>query len=132
MTETVRVALMNDNDSPKKMKLSNICKLLDCEVMSCSDSMNVETALVLSSDMMSDVLAFAQPGALMITGLTNSQSIRTADFADAAAILYVRGKRPDEKTIKLAKDLSITVLCSDMGMFDVCGKLFSKGLRGVC
>ncbi|MBU1024255.1 hypothetical protein KKB99_08245 [bacterium] len=123
---------MNDIDSPKRMKLSHICELLECEVMLSIDSMDVETALVLSSDMMSDVLAFAQPGALMITGLTNSQSIRTADFADAAAILYIRGKKPDEKTLELAKELSIPVLCSEMGMFDVCGTLFSQGLRGAC
>lgn len=123
---------MNDNNSAKRMKLSHICELLECEVMFSNNAMDVETALVLSSDMMSDVLAFAQPGALMITGLTNSQSVRTADFADAAAILYIRGKKPDEKTVKLAEDLSIPVLCSDMGMFDVCGILFSKGLRGAC
>lgn len=115
-----------------KLKLSEISEILDGEIVLALDSLDVETALVLSSDMMSDVLAFAQPGALMITGLTNSQSVRTADFADAAAILYIRGKVPDEKTIKLAEELKIPILSTKMGMFDVCGVLYAKGLRGVC
>ncbi len=116
----------------KKLTLSEISEILDCEIVLGLDSLDVETALVLSSDMMSDVLAFAQPGALMITGLTNSQSVRTADFADAAAILYIRGKVPDEKTIKLAEELKIPILSTKMGMFDVCGVLYAEGLRGVC
>jgi predicted transcriptional regulator len=116
----------------KKLTLSEISEILDCEIVLGLDSLDVETALVLSSDMMSDVLAFAQPGALMITGLTNSQSVRTADFADAAAVLYIRGKMPEEKTIQLAEELKIPILSTKMGMFDVCGVLYAEGLRGVC
>jgi len=116
----------------KKLTLSEISEILDCEIVLGLDSLDVEIALVLSSGMMSDVLAFAQPGALMITGLTNSQSVRTADFADAAAVLYLRGKIPEEKTIQLAEELKIPILSTKMGMFDVCGVLYAKGLRGVC
>ena len=123
---------MTDCNEIKKLTLSEICEHLDCKIVLSLDSLDVETALVLSSDMMSDVLAFAQPGALMITGLTNSQSVRTADFADASAILYVRGKIPEEKTIKLAEELNIPILSTKLGMFDVCGILYDKGLRGVC
>jgi predicted transcriptional regulator len=115
-----------------KMTLSQIAELLECEVCLSPASMDISTALVLSSDMMSDVLAFAEPGALMITGLTSSQSVRTADFADAAAVLYIRGKRPDQTTLELAKELNIPVMCTKMGMFEVCGKLYSNGLRGIC
>lgn len=123
---------MNNCSETEKLALSEICEILECKIVLGLDSLDVETALVLSSDMMSDVLAFAQPGALMITGLTNSQSVRTADFADAAAILYVRGKIPEEKTIKLAEELRIPILSTKLGMFDVCGILYAKGLRGVC
>lgn len=123
---------MKNCSEATSLKLSAISELLNCEIVLSLDSLDVETATVLSSDMMSDVLAFAQPGALMITGLTNQQSVRTADFADAAAILYVRGKLPEEKTINLAKELNIPILSTKLGMFDVCGILFEKGLRGVC
>jgi predicted transcriptional regulator len=82
--------------------------------------------------MMSDVLAYAEPGALMVTGLVNSQSVRTADIADAAAIIYVRGKRPDDQTVGLADEMNNPLLASDMGLFEACGILYAAGLKGVC
>jgi predicted transcriptional regulator len=80
---------------------------------------------------MSEVLASAHPGALLITGLTNIQSVRTADVADISAILYVRGKRPNEKTIQLAREKKIVLIATALGMFEACGILRDHGLKGV-
>jgi len=44
---------------------------------------------------MSEVLAFCGHGPLLVTGLTNLQSVHTAEVVDAQAILYVNDKRPD-------------------------------------
>jgi predicted transcriptional regulator len=115
-----------------KMKLSTIKTLLNCEVLSGEDKLDVEISVSLSSDMMSDVLAFAEPGALLITGLTNSQSVRTADVADASAILYIRGKRPDEGALHLAAKMNLPVLATGLGMFEVNGILYAEGLKGIC
>ncbi|MCK4720085.1 hypothetical protein KAU08_05480 [bacterium] len=114
------------------MKLSRIKELLGCEELSSSHSGDTEIESVMPSDMMSDVLAFAQPEALLITGLVNSQSVRTADFADAILIVYVRGKKPSEQTIELAKELNISVMATGMGMFEACGILYEGGLKGIC
>jgi predicted transcriptional regulator len=114
------------------LKLSRIKELLECEELSSSHSGDVEIENVMPSDMMSDVLAFAQPEALLITGLVNSQSVRTADFADAILIIYIRGRKPDEQTIELAKDLNISVMATDLGMFEACGILYEGGLKGIC
>lgn len=114
------------------MKLSEIKNLLKCDVLAGEDRLDIEIKKCLSSDMMSDVLAFAEPGALLITGLTNSQSVRTADIADASAILYIRGKRPDEGALHLANRMDLPVLATEMGMFDVSGILHAEGLEGIC
>ena len=114
------------------MKLSQVIKLLECEVLADSHSDDPEIEGVMPSDMMSDVLAFARPNALLMTGLVNSQSVRTADFADAYVIVYVRGKKPDEHTVELAQKLGITLLATEKGMFDACGILFREGLSGIC
>lgn len=114
------------------MKLSRIIEILGCEVLANNHSDDPEIEGVMPSDMMSDVLAFARPNALLMTGLVNSQSVRTADFADSIVILYVRGKKPDGQTIKLGEKLGITILASDMGMFDACGLLYGEGMTGVC
>ena len=114
------------------MKISEMENLFDFEVLSSFDCSKVELVKCLGSDMMSDVLAYAEPGALLITGLTNSQSVRTADIADAAAILYIRGKKPDEHTVKLADEMGVPVLSTKLGMFEVCGILHAEGIKGIC
>jgi predicted transcriptional regulator len=114
------------------MNLNQIIKLLRCEVLSSQEIPEVEITKCLSSDMMSDVLAFAEPGAILITGLTNSQSVRTADIADATAIIYIRGKRPDEQTMELAEEMDIPIFATELGMFEACGILHEKGIEGIC
>ena len=112
------------------MKLAEIKDVLQCEVLMGEDDLALEVETVVASDGMSEILAFARPGALMITGLTNVQSVRTADIANACAIVYIRGKRPDEKSLKLARKSSIPILATKHGMFDVCGILRELGLKG--
>jgi predicted transcriptional regulator len=112
------------------MTLAEIRDLLECKVLTGADDLATEVDTVVASDGMSEILAFASPGALMVTGLTNVQSVRTADIANACAIVYVRGKRPDERAINLARQSRIPVLATALGMFDVCGLLRERGLRG--
>ena len=118
-----------------KMKLSTIIKLLNCETIDGLAIKDLEITHCLCSDMMSDVLAFAKEGAsssLLITGLTNAQSVRTADIAGLTAILYIRGRRPDEQTIELASELHIPILTTKLNMFEACGILFREGMKGLC
>ncbi len=113
------------------MQLSKVKDVLECDVLTGEDDLSIEVETVVASDGMSEILAFARPGALlMITGLTNLQSVRTADIANVRAIVYIRDKRPDGRVIQLARDSGIPVLVTRMGMFDVCGVLREIGLVG--
>ena len=77
------------------------------------------------------VLAFGKPGILLMTGLSNAQSVRTADIIDAKAILYVRGKKPDKEGIEIAKNKGIPILSTKNMMYKACGILYGHGLPGV-
>lgn len=112
------------------MKLVEIRDILECEVLTGEDDLSTEVETVVASDGMSEILAFAHPGALMITGLTNVQSVRTADIANVRAIVYIRGKRPDDRAIAIARESNIPVLATALGMFNVCGILRELGLKG--
>ena len=112
------------------MRLAEIKDVLQCEVLTGQEDLSAEVQTVVASDGMSEILAFARPGALMLTGLTNIQSVRTADIANVRAIVYIRGKRPDKKVINLAREKNIPILATGLGMFDVCGMLRELGLRG--
>jgi len=54
--------------------------------------------------------------------------IRTAEMADIAAILFVRGKLPPPETIALAEDKGIPLFASKHTMFEMCGRLYAAGL----
>lgn len=82
------------------------------------------------SDMMSDVLAFMKDQAVLLTGLCNPQVIRTAEMMDIVCIVFVRGKKPDDTMIEMAKERDIVLLSSGHRMFSACGILYENGLRG--
>jgi predicted transcriptional regulator len=113
------------------MTLKEIKDILKAEVITGEESLDDEISFAGGSDLMSDVLAFGKPGILLLTGLSNAQSVRTANIIDAKAIVYVRGKRPDEEGIKLAKEMGIPLLSTQFMMYATCGLLFSHGLPGV-
>jgi predicted transcriptional regulator len=111
------------------VKLSEIAAVLCCRALTPLDGVaDIET--VVASDGMSEILAFPSPGAVMLTGLTNIQSVRTAVVADVHAIVYVRGKQPSEPVLELARDKGIPVLSTKLGMFEACGILYGTGLKG--
>lgn len=112
------------------MRLDAIRDLLQCSVLVGDDRLNMEVEAAVASDGMSVVLASRRPRALLVTGLTNIQSVRTAHVADISAILYVRGVGPQGPAINLAREKNIVVLVTPLGMFDACGILRSHGLKG--
>lgn len=83
-----------------------------------------------AADLMSDVLALARPGSLLLTGLTNPQVIRTSEVADVAAIVFVRGKRAQPETEQLAKEAEIPLFETPLTLFEACGRLYAAGVRG--
>ena len=114
-----------------KMTLKEIKELLQAEVITGEDRLDLEINFAGGSDLMSDVLAFGKPGILLLTGLSNAQSVRTANIIDAKAIVYVRGKKPDKMGIELAREKGIPLLSTKFMMYTTCGLLFSQGLPGV-
>jgi len=113
------------------MTLKEIKEVLQAEVINGNDCLDLEIEFAGGSDLMSDVLAFGKPGILLLTGLSNAQSVRTANIIDAKAIVYVRGKKPDKMGIELAKEKRLPLLSTKFMMYTACGILFSRGLPGV-
>ena len=111
------------------MILSDIRDLLEAVVLARKEDMGIVIERAYCADLMSDVLAFSVSNSLLITGLTNTQVIRTAEVATIRAIVFIQNKRPDIQTISLADEKKIPLLVTGFSMFDTCGRLFEKGLR---
>lgn len=112
------------------MRIREIQQLLDANILLGQKLLDLDTSLVYSSDMMSDVLAFAKERSVLITGLCNPQVVRTAEMLDIICIIFVRGKLPDEDVIALAESKSMVILSTKHFMFTTCGILYEHGLRG--
>jgi predicted transcriptional regulator len=110
--------------------LREIKEFLDADVLIGVDQLDMDVKTAFVADLMSDVLAFATAGSLLITGLTNPQVVRTADVLDIAAIIMGRGKRPSQDTFQLAEELNIPILTTKYILFEIAGRLYSKGIRG--
>ena len=112
------------------MKIKDIIELLEAENLTPELDCDVELHSACGSDMMSDVLAYVKDQAVLLTGLNNPQVIRTADMMDMLCVVYVRGKKPDALSLKIAMEKEICVLTTDRALFTCCGILYENGLRG--
>jgi len=112
------------------MKISEVKEILNAEILSGEDLKETEVFSACGSDLMSDVLAFVKDQALLLTGLLNPQVIRTAEMMDIKAIVFVRGKRPEENVVELAKERKMILMSTELPLYVACGKLYSGGLKG--
>ena len=112
------------------MKISEIVALTGAKILSGEDQLDFEVSRAFGSDLMSDVLAYADDCDMLLTGLANAQAIRTADMMDIHVVLFVRGKKPDEHMLDLAQDKDMIVLATENFMFTTCGVLYRAGLNG--
>jgi predicted transcriptional regulator len=112
------------------MRLRDVKEILDAEVIVGESKLDIEIQAGFAADLMSDVLSFAKPGSVLLTGLTNPLVVRTADTMDLVAIIFVRGKKPLKEAVELAKQKNIPLLATRYIMFETCGRLFGAGIKG--
>ena len=112
------------------MKVSEIASVLEAELLTGEENLDLEINCACGSDLMSDVMAYVKENVVLLTGLVNPQVVRTAEMMDIKVIVFVRGKMPDEKVIEFAKEKGITIFVTKNPMFIACGKLYSSGITG--
>ena len=112
------------------MYLREVRDILSATVLSGEESLELEVHSACGSDFMSDVLAYVKDQSVLLTGLVNSQVVRTADMMDMKCIVFVRGKVPDQSILALAQDRGIVVMTTQLRMYTACGLLFTRGLVG--
>lgn len=90
---------------------------------------NVDFAF--ASDLMSDVLTVEKEDILLITGLANLQTIRTAEMADIRYIIFARGKSINNEIIQLATENNMVLITTPYSVFRVSGILYQLGIQPV-
>ena len=111
------------------MTISRVLEILEAELLTARGDEDREVRTACGSDLMSDVLCMPSSPHLLLTALTNPQTVRTAEMAEIGAICYVHGKRPPAETLELAGKNGLTALATRLSMFTACGRLFAAGLK---
>ena len=111
------------------MKAKEIAEILDGEVVCGQEYLDKDVYTACASDMMSDVLAYVKDQAVLVTGLCNVQTIRTAQMMDMVCIVFVRNKKPDAAMVKLAEERDLILITAKQTMFGACAILSKAGLK---
>ena len=112
------------------MKISTMRDLLEAEVLACGEKLGSHVYSAFACDLMSDVLAFVDNQAVLLSGLVNPQVIRTAVMMDMNCIVFVRSKKPTQEMIDLATESGIVLLSTKKTMYTSSGILYANGLLG--
>ena len=114
------------------MSLTEIVRALGLENLTSElpleEAGNVDRAH--ASDLLSDVLANAPAGALLITIQVHMNVVAVAVHAGLKAVVMASGMRPPEDVRGRAVAEKISLFTTGESTFDVAGKLYELGLRG--
>lgn len=113
------------------MTIDEVTRIVDGYIISGNNSGAYEVTYGFASDLMSDVLTVTAEQALLITGLSNAQTIRTSMMSDIRVILFVRNKRVTAEMQALADENDIVLLGCGYSMFRAAGELYRAGLKAL-
>lgn len=112
------------------MKLNQIIKALDLTPLTSVDQIeDVDVESGYCSDLLSCVMAGAEPGGVWVTLMAHGNIVAVAALLDLAAIIITEGAQPDKQTITQAEEKGVTLLSTPRDNFQTVGKLFEMGLR---
>lgn len=109
---------MKLQDLGEKLQLKAVTKVFDRDITG-----------VYISDMVSDVIANAKAGNLLVTVQIHSNVIAAANLVDLAAIVVTQGKLPTEDVAKMAEKAEITIFSTTMDRWKVATGLYEAGIR---
>jgi predicted transcriptional regulator len=101
-----------------KLELKGVTKVFERDVTG-----------VYISDMVSDVIANAKAGNLLVTVQIHNNVIAAANLVDISGIIVTQGKMPTEDVVKMAEKAEITVFSTNLSRWQVATGLYEAGIR---
>ncbi|WP_291856228.1 hypothetical protein [Marinilabilia sp.] len=113
------------------MKISRLLEVLDGELVCGERFLDNEVLWGFASDLMSDVLTLDTDKLVLVTGLNNLQTIRTAEMADIECVVFVRNKKILPPMIEIASEHEMVLIECRFSMFGAIARLYEAGLKPV-
>jgi predicted transcriptional regulator len=113
------------------MTAVEITEIIDGRVICCGEKHTSSLEYAFASDLMSDVLTVEKDNLILITGLANLQTIRTAEMSDISCIIFARDKKIGNEIVSLAKENNILLIESPHSVFHISGELYKAGIKPI-
>ena len=83
-----------------------------------------------ASDLLSDVLAHAPAGGLLVTLQVHLNVIAVASHAELAAVVFACDRTPEDDVIAKAVAEGLVLYSTPSDTFDIVGRLYALGVEG--
>lgn len=113
------------------MTVAAIAEILDAQILCGEAKKDLEVRFAFASDLMSDVLTLKNDHVLLITGLANLQTIRTAEMADIGCVVFARNKQVTDEMLELARENELVVIACRYSVFRTSGILYEAGVKPI-
>ena len=113
------------------LQIGNIAALLNAKLLTPGLDISREVEYAFSSDLMSDVLTGDYHKTVLVTGLSNLQSIRTAEVSDISEVIIGRDKDVSQDMIDLALENEIVLIKSSYSIYRISGLLYEAGIKPI-
>jgi hypothetical protein len=102
----------------EKLELKGVTQIFDRDVTG-----------VYISDMVSDVIANAKAGDLLVTVQLHSNVIAAANLVDICGIVATQGKLPADDVVKMAEKAKIAIFSTGLTRWQMATRLYEAGIR---
>ena len=109
------------------MKLKDLAEKL--ELKSATKAFDKDVTGVYISDMVSDVIANAKAGDLLVTVQIHGNVIAAANLVDICGIVVTQGKAPAEDVVQMAEKAEIPIFTTGLTRWQVATRLYEAGIR---
>jgi len=109
------------------IKLADLLAAIEAEPL--TEKLEAAVTGCYISDLLSDVLAHAQPGVLWVTIQTHRNVVSVAAMKDVGAVLITCGRKPEPAVIAEAEEEGVVLLSTRLTTYEAAGKLWETGVR---
>jgi predicted transcriptional regulator len=109
------------------MKLNDLAAKLELKIA--TRTFEKEVTGVYISDMVSDVMANAKAGNLLVTVQIHNNVIAAANLVDMCGIVVTQGKQPTDDVVKMAEKAEIPIYVTTLNRWQMATRLYEAGIR---
>ena len=106
------------------MTVKELAQTLGLTIFTGEEGLEKEIEGGYTSDLLSDVMGYADAGYVWITLQTHKNVMAVASLKELAAVILVKGFAPDEDTAELARQEQISILGTTEQAFELSGRLY--------